>query len=63
MRHTGLHARMVFAQRFTAAVVDRPFYAGLRMIATRPRVPQVSEPVETPVEAPLPAAAPMPRAA
>lgn len=37
MRYTGLAARMVFAERFTAAVIDRPFYVGLRMIAARPR--------------------------
>jgi len=55
MRNTGFNARMVFAERFTAAVIDRPFYAGLRMIATRPRGS------ETPAE---PKAAPaLPRAA
>ena len=56
MRNTGLVARMVFAERFTAAVIDRPFYAGLRMIAARPRG---SEP---PAE-PGPKPASLPRAA
>ncbi|MDC0669610.1 hypothetical protein [Nannocystis radixulma] len=60
MRHTGLAARMIFAERFTAAVIDRPFYAGLRMVATRPRV---SEPAPTVVAAEPRPAAPMPRAA
>ncbi|MCY1060997.1 hypothetical protein [Nannocystis sp. SCPEA4] len=60
MRHTGLAARMIFAERFTAAVIDRPFYAGLRMVATRPRV---SEPTPTVVAAEPQPAAPMPRAA
>lgn len=60
MRHTGLAARMIFAERFTAAVIDRPFYAGLRMVATRPRV---SEPTPTVVTAEPQPVAPMPRAA
>jgi hypothetical protein len=51
---------MIFAERFTAAVIDRPFYAGLRMVATRPRV---SEPKPTVVTAEPQPAAPMPRAA
>ncbi|WAS94732.1 hypothetical protein [Nannocystis punicea] len=50
---------MIFAERFTAAVIDRPFYAGLRMVATRPRV---SEPTIVAPAEPEPAA-PMPRAA
>lgn len=58
MRHTGLTARIVFAERFTAAVIDRPFYAGLRMIATRPRSAEPSPPALEPAPA-----APLPRAA
>lgn len=61
MRHTGLAARMIFAERFTAAVIDRPFYAGLRMVATRPRVSEPTPTVIAPAESQP--AAPMPRAA
>jgi hypothetical protein len=57
MRYTGLAARLVFAERFTAAVIDRPFYAGLRMIAARPRVPAAPAPAEPRPAAPLPQAA------
>ncbi|PCC71738.1 hypothetical protein SAMN02745121_03091 [Nannocystis exedens] len=59
MRHTGLAARMIFAERFTAAVIDRPFYAGLKMVATRPRVtePTVVAPAEPEPVAPMPRAA------
>jgi hypothetical protein len=60
MRHTGLVARMVFAERFTAAVIDRPFYAGLKMIATRPRVTPAPRPEEEPTVVSTP---PVPRAA
>lgn len=60
MRHTGLAARIFFAERFTAAVIDRPFYAGLRMIATRPRSAEPAPPAAEVEPAP---AAPLPRAA
>jgi len=52
---------MIFAEHFTAAVIDRPFYAGLRMVAKRPRVSEPTPTVVAPDE-PQPAA-PMPRAA
>lgn len=50
---------MIFAERFTAAVIDRPFYAGLKMVAARPRVnePIVVAPAEPAVAAPMPRAA------
>ena len=50
---------MIFAERFTAAVIDRPFYAGLKMVAARPRViePTVVVPAEPEVAAPMPRAA------
>lgn len=48
MRTTGLFARIAFAERFTAAVIDRPFYAGLRMIAARPRVSEPTPPAAEP---------------
>lgn len=59
MRHTGLVARMIFAERFTAAVIDRPFYAGLKMIATRPR----TTPAPAPEEPQVVSTPPVPRAA
>jgi hypothetical protein len=52
---------MIFAERFTAAVIDRPFYAGLKMVATRPRV--IEPTVVVPADAEPVAPAPMPRAA
>ncbi|MCY0990812.1 MULTISPECIES: hypothetical protein [Nannocystis] len=61
MRHTGLAARMIFAERFTAAVIDRPFYAGLKMVATRPRV--IEPTIVVPAEPEPAVSAPMPRAA
>lgn len=60
MRYTGLTARLVFAERFTAAVIDQPFYASLRMIAKRPRVSD--PPAPAPIAEPVPATT-LPRAA
>ncbi len=33
MRHPRLADRLAFAERFTFAVLDQPFYAGLRRVA------------------------------
>ena len=63
MRTTRLAARIAFAERFTFAVIEQPFYSALRRVAEMPR-PQVRKPADvTELPRPTPTAPEMPQAA
>ena len=47
MRHPRLADRLAFAERFTAVVIERPFYSGLRRVAAMYQPLRESEPTES----------------
>lgn len=63
MRHPRLADRLAFAERFTFAVIDQPFYTGLRRVAAMHLPPRESERPESALELPQPPAPRLPHAA
>lgn len=58
MRHPRLADRLAFAERFTFAVLDQPFYTGLRRVAAmRPAAREVEHNESEPPAPRLPRAA------
>lgn len=63
MRTTRLAARIAFAERFTFAVIEQPFYSALRRVAAMP-TPREREPADvTALPRPTPGAPDLPQAA
>lgn len=55
MRHPRLADRLAFAERFTFAVIDQPFYTGLRRVAAMQLPTRESEPASEPAPRRTPA--------
>lgn len=63
MRTNRLAARIAFAERFTFAVIEQPFYSALRRVADMP-CPQVKKPADvTELPRPAPSLPDLPQAA